>query len=523
MHRLPHTMRGPRAWLAGAGLLALSGAAAATVLPTQPIQAANESQAAAKDKSHAQMLSQSFRAAAKDVLPSVVTIEHTAPAPKRTQQRQFRNPLEGQGQNPFGQNSPFGDMFNDPQFRRFFEQMPNSPGGQSGSRQSAGSGVIIDDSGIILTNNHVVTGGGKVTVRLSDGREFEAVEVKTDPMTDIAVVRIEGADNLKAADLGSTEDLQIGDWVLALGQPFGLEDTVTAGIISAKGRGLGITERGSFLQTDAAINPGNSGGPLVNLDGEVVGINTAISTQSGGYQGVGFAIPIEMARWVSKQLIEKGSVQRAYLGVAIQQVTADLADQFGVDVREGVAVTQIFPGTPADEAGLKPGDVIVSFGGEKVSNPRQLQVLVERTEIGEKASLEVIRDGKPLVLKITGREQPDDFGRTARSPAPKQDDSKATEFENLGLEVANLDADVARQLGLKEDVEGVVITAVTPNSPAAAAGLSDSMVIVQVNRKPVTNVEEFEEAFKAKSLEEGVLLLVKTQEGSRFVVLRDEG
>jgi serine protease Do len=494
-------------------LVAMAGTLAATTLPTT--QAAKPS--AERGASQAKMLAESFRDAAAEVLPSVVSIQHTMPAAKRPE----RSERFGKQQDQPNQQDPFG-FFNDPQLRRFFEQMPNMPSTPEGSRQSAGSGVIIDDSGIILTNNHVVSGGGKVVVRLNDGREFEATEVITDPATDLAVVRIKGAGKIKAAHLGSSDDMQIGDWVLALGQPFGLEDTVTAGIISAKGRGLGITERGNFLQTDAAINPGNSGGPLVNLDGEVIGINTAISTQSGGYQGVGFAIPIDLAKWVSDQLIAHGSVKRAYLGVAIQPVSADLAGQFGVDVHEGVVVTQVFPNTPAAEAGLKTGDVIVTFNGEKVTNPRQLQILVERTPIGQQEPLRIVRDGKEVTLKVTGREQPSDFGAVARSKSSdRQSEPEATELEGLGLEVADLDQDVAEQLGLK-NAKGVVITDVQPGSPAADAGLSSSMVITEVNRKPVHSAKEFRQALDEKSLEKGVLLLVRSENGSRFVVLRGE-
>ncbi len=512
------TIKNPRTWVGGVAVAVLGGALAAGNLP---IQAANE---AAKtptvEKQHAQMLSESFRNAAADVLPSVVAIRHEMPVVRANPRS--RMPAAEQ-QNPFGEDSPFGGMLNDPQLRRFFRNMPDMPsqpeghGGGSGS----GSGVIIDAEGLILTNNHVVTGGGKVTVRLHDGREFVAKEVKTDPSTDIAIVRIEGVKGLKAARLAKSSEMQIGDWVLALGQPFGLQNTVTAGIISAKDRGLSITDRGTFLQTDAAINPGNSGGPLVNLDGEVVGINTAISTQSGGYQGVGFAIPIDTAQWVAYQLADKGSVQRAYLGVAIQPVTQDLANQFGVNATEGVVVTQVFPNSPAEEAGVKMGDVIVAFGNHKVHGPRELQNLVERMPEGSREKLAIVRDGKPQTLTMTGRPQPSDFGVARAKANVKESAPEGHTFDGLGLEVADLDRDVARQLGLKS-TEGVVITHVEDGSPADALGLTTSMAIVQVNRKPVKNVEEFQAAMDAKSMHEGVLLLVRTPEGSRYVVIRSE-
>ena len=447
------TAKSPRIWLAGLAVAALSGALA---LGNLPIQAANEAKVPAvpaAEKHHAQMLSESFRNAAAEVLPAVVAIQHEMPVAKKAPRS--RVPLDEEN-NPLGEDSPFGGLFNDPQMKRFFRNMPEMPSMPEGhgSRTGSGSGVIIDASGLILTNNHVVSGGGKVTVRLHDGREFPATEVKTDPATDIAIVRIEGVKGLKAARLGKPTDLQIGDWVLALGQPFGLQNTVTAGIISAKDRGLSITDRGTFLQTDAAINPGNSGGPLVNLDGEVIGINTAISTQSGGYQGVGFAIPIDTANWVARQLADKGSVQRAYLGVAIQPVTHELANQFGVDATEGVVVTQVFPNSPAAEAGLKTGDVIVSFAGHKVHGPRELQNLVERMPKGASEKLQIVRDGKPQTLTVVGREQPADYGVAARSKSNSQaEESDSKPFENLGLEVADLDGEVARKLGLK-DAEG---------------------------------------------------------------------
>ncbi len=306
-------------------------------------------------------LSSAFRTIASELLPAVVAIENR---PKLAWQdagpagpRPSNNDLPRQ--NPF-KGTPFEDMFRDRQF-----QMP--PSGPNGSpmpspRAGIGSGVIIDNAGIILTNNHVVAGGGEVMVSTQDGREFVATNVWTDPKTDLAVVKIEAPSDLVAATLGDSDEVAIGDWVLALGQPFGLESSVTAGIISAKHRGIGITDRENFLQTDAAINPGNSGGPLVNMRGEVVGINTAIHSRSGGSDGIGFAIPSNLARWVGDQLVSTGTVKRAYLGVGIQPVTQDLAKQLSVKPRGGVVVTEVFPNTPAAEAGMKSGDVIVKFG-----------------------------------------------------------------------------------------------------------------------------------------------------------------
>jgi serine protease Do len=304
---------------------------------------------------------------------------------------------------------------------------------------------------------------------------------------------------------------------LALGQPFGLEDTVTAGIISAKHRGIGITSRESFLQTDAAINPGNSGGPLVNLDGEVVGVNTAISSRTGGNDGIGFAVPINLARWVSDQLAHGGSVHRAYLGVGIQPVTATLAEQFKVKPREGVAVTDVFPNTPAAKADLQSGDVIVEYAGVAVSSPSELQLLVERSELGRPHVLTVVRDGKRMNLQFTPEEQPSEFGASGSNSSPSKPES--SQIDRLGMEVSALDAKVAEQLGM-QGVEGVVITNVRSDSPADRAGLSSGMVIMQVNRHAVKSLDEFTAAVKRADSGDGLLLLVRSQEGSRFVVVK---
>jgi serine protease Do len=290
---------GVRAWVTVFALLALVGTLSLVattrdnhaVAQTPAVTASSDT---AGSTSYAKSLSKAFRDASKKVLPAVVMIKNLPATDEKPQSR------SGEQDNP-AEDNPFGDML-PPEFRHFFKDMPRMPRGgvPRGEQGGVGSGVIIDPSGIILTNNHVIAGGGQIVVRLQDGREFEATDVKADPKTDLAVIRIKGAENLASAKLGNSDDAQVGDWVLALGDPFGLEGTVTAGIISAKGRGLGIAPRENFIQTDASINPGNSGGPLVNLDGEVVGINTAIHSMSGGNQGVGFAVPASLAKWVSQ-------------------------------------------------------------------------------------------------------------------------------------------------------------------------------------------------------------------------------
>jgi serine protease Do len=462
-------------------------------------------------------MSVAFHDAAEQVLPAVVSITNRPTVALHNKPEAKDNSEDS----PFGmQGSPFGDLFkNNPGFRQFFKHFPSNPEMQSPEEAGAGSGVIVDPSGVILTNNHVVAGGGEITVRLHDGREFMGVDIKTDPMSDLAIVRIKGAGSLPYARLGDSNKVDVGDWVLALGQPFGLEGTVTAGIISAKGRGLAITDQGDFLQTDAAINPGNSGGPLVTLDGEVIGINTAISTNNGGYQGVGFAIPIDRAKWVGGQLINGGKVHRAYLGVAIQTLTSPLAQQFKVNVHQGVLVTEVRSGTPAEKAGLKPGDIVLKFAGQSVTTPRELQSAVEMQKIGSSEPIELLRDGKEMTVNVTTREMPINY-MAARTESQEQG-KETSHFDKLGLQVEDLTPQVAEQLGIKTD-HGVAITEVRSGGAAEIAGLTTGMVITEVNRQAVNNVGDFRKALDASPLNKGVLLLVRTAEGSRFVVIRVE-
>ncbi|MFV0443940.1 MAG: Do family serine endopeptidase [Planctomycetaceae bacterium] len=454
---------------------------------------------------HANSLSTAFRAAAERVLPSVVTIQ--------VQQETAVTDGMSQGNQQMPEELA-------PLLKRFFgEDLPQmqSPQPHRFRQEGMGSGVIIDKSGIILTNNHVAGGGGKVVVRLHDGREFVAKEVKTDPKSDLAIVRIEGAGELPVAQLGDSDVLQIGDWVLAVGSPFGLDETVTAGIISAKSRGMGITEREDFLQTDAAINPGNSGGPLVNLDGQVVGINTAISTRGGGSDGIGFAVPINLANWVSHQLVDKGAVERAFLGVGIQKVDNDLSRQLGLTTLQGALVTEVRPETAAAQAGLMVGDVIVSFDGHDIREPRSLQNVVERASLQNSHKLVVIRNGERKELQVLLTSLPTTVTASEKSTiaAPAK-----SEFEQLGLEVSNLTSDVAEQLGM-QDAQGVVITSVASGSAADDVGLQSGMVIARVGTKDVSSVEDFRAAVKDVDLKSGLLLLVKSPNGSQFIVLKN--
>lgn len=499
------TGRNSRRWLI-AGLLLASVSVALVAGGAVWGQAPAATEAA----SHAKALSKAFRGAAEEVMPTVVKIKtHTKVQPVGRRGQPNGQP---HGQNPF-EGTPFEDLFRGGdmggQFRQF---MP--------PRDGVGSGVVIDKSGIILTNNHVVAGADEVTVELFDGREFKATEVKTDPQTDLAVVRISGAGDLPAARLGNSDALEIGDWVIAIGNPFELDTTVSAGIISGKQRELEKVQRGNFLQTDAAINPGNSGGPLVDLAGEVVGINTAIASNSGGYQGIGFAIPINTARWVTDQLIQKGVVDRAYLGIKIGEIDNDLAKQFGA-TSGGALVNEVLPNTPAAAAGLREGDVIVGFAGQTVKGPRSLQDVVERSPLDKKQPLKILRDGKPETLSVAVAAMPREYGvvETSRPATQPKDDGYTN--DKLGLHVTEFSADVAKQLGYDTKLSGVVISGIEPGSVADTKGLSEGMLIRRVGSKNVSNVKEFEEAMKTSSLDDGILLLVRMPSGAQtFLVLK---
>ncbi len=460
----------------------------------------------------AQDLSTAFRNASKDAMGSVVAIETVSRA-GMSNAPQIEELFKG---------SPFGEQFkDDPRFKRYFGQRGQRPMPRQHGR---GSGFVVDPSGVIMTNSHVVRNAEKVTVRFRNGREYEATDIKFDSRSDIAILRIEADEPLQALPMGDSEEIQVGDWVLAIGSPFGLDMSVTAGIISAKGRSNGITERDYFLQTDAAINPGNSGGPLINLKGEVVGLNTAISTRSGGYDGVSFAIPVNMAKWVGGQLMANGKVQRAYLGIVIKPVDSDLADVLGTPVGEGAVVADVRSGTPAEKAELKNGDVIVRLNDQMVSSTPKLQRIVEELEIGKSYPIEVIRGGERVKLTMVAEAMPEDFLRKTNfqvdEPQPKPE-SKS--FDDWGMEVQAITPEIAEQFGLGEDAGGVMVTDVKPDSPAAEKRMQPGTVIETVGKKfvPVSTPKEFAAAVEEHGTDKGVLLHIRHPNGRRdFVVLK---
>ncbi len=390
-----------------------------------------------------------------------------------------------------GKEVPAGQLgfpFDDPMLRRFFGPMvPNQRDNRTfrtPPSSGLGSGVIVSSDGYILTNNHVVAEADKVTVTLSDGRELAAKVVGKDEMTDLAVIKV-ATGKLPAVTFASSDDVQVGDRVLAIGNPFGLGQTVTTGIVSAKGRSLGLgIEYEDFIQTDAAINPGNSGGALVDVRGRLVGINTAIFSRSGGFQGIGFAIPSQLARHVMDSLVQDGKVTRGFLGVGIQDLKPDLAEAFNIKAGEGALVADVQPDSPGARSGLQSGDIILSWKGKKVEDARRLKFAVGATKPDEEVKVRILREGEEKTVEVKVGEKPGS-GKLASGAGSSSDEGVLN-----GVGVADLTPQVRNEFEIPSRVEGAVITQVDPNSAAAQAGLSPGDVILEINRKPVRNAEE---------------------------------
>jgi len=457
--------------------------------------------------------SKAFASVAREVSPSVVFIqvESKATASNITQ---FNS--------PFGPGSPFG---NDEFFKHFFgDQFPGFPKGQQpGSPQekrraiSQGSGFVFSakdgpSSGksYILTNNHVVENAEKISVKFQDGREFEARIKGRDPQSDVAVLEIK-SNRLPALTFSDSSKIEVGEWVVAIGNPFGLSHTLTVGVVSAKGRtSVGINAYEDFIQTDAAINPGNSGGPLVNLDGKVVGINTAIFSRSGGYMGVSFAIPSNLAKEIAYQLIKSGEVTRGFLGIIIQQITPELAESFNVKAGQGIIVSQVNDGSPAKKAGLRQGDVIVEFRGKPVKEVGHFRNRVALIPPGSREKLVILRNGERKIINITIGKLTEEDKLATTGPAQST--------EEIGLSVQTLTPQIAKQFNAKPG-KGVVVTQVQPGSIAAMGGIKTGMVILQVNQKPVNSAAEFKREVKKSSNEKRVLFLTRNGSVQQFIVL----
>jgi serine protease Do len=442
-----------------------------------------------------------FARLAEKLSPSVVNISTTSQGESHPQ---MGGPQQGPQGGPFG-GRPDPHEFWEP-FERFFGPMPKRPFKQ----RSLGSGFIVNRDGVILTNNHVVENADEILVKLANDKEYKAKILGRDPKTDIAVIRINDVPDLSPVTLGDSDALRVGEWVMAIGNPFGLEHSVTAGIVSAKGRFIGQGSYDQFIQTDAAINPGNSGGPLINLHGDVVGINSAIFSRSGGNIGIGFAIPINLAKEELPELEEKGKVTRGWLGVLIQKVTPEIAESLGLDEPKGALVADVIKDGPAIEAGMKVGDVIVEFDGHSVKDNTELPLLVARTGVGKSVKVKVIRDKKTVTLNVTINELKDEEVAAAAGQ----------EEEGFGLTVQNLTPDIAESLGLSTDIKGVVVAGVEPGSTADDAGLRRGDVILEVNREAVKDTSAYRKALKAAGKGKNVLFLVRRGDNSIFLALK---
>ncbi len=403
----------------------------------------------------------------------------------------------------------------DPFFRHFFG--PGGPEPREREQRGLGSGVIYSSDGLVLTNNHVIEGADEITVTTADGTDYDAEVAGTDEKSDVALLRLKGnPKNLVPIALGDSSQLRVGDVVLAIGNPFGFSQTVTMGIVSAKGRSeTGIVDYADFIQTDAAINPGNSGGALVNMQGELVGINTAIISRTGGYQGIGFAIPSNMARQISQHLVEHGKVVRGWLGIGIQDVDPDLAAALNLPNADGVLVSDVEPGSPADKGGVLRGDVVLSVGGTKTNSSAQLRNVIAEAGANKKVELSILRAGKPITLSLVlgelKSEKPESSNSPSASPRPEMLD---------GLSIDVLTPRVREQVNLPASVkQGVVVSGIAPGSLAAESGLAPGDVIVQINNKDVADVAAFRNLYKQSSDKKKVLLLVYREGRSRFVVL----
>ncbi len=404
--------------------------------------------------------------------------------------------------------SPFDEFFGQEFMERFFGLQPNQEI-PLGKRQSLGSGFIISADGYALTNNHVVENASSVTVKLLDEREFSAKIMGVDKETDVSLLKIETSEKLPFVKLGNSDKLRIGDWVVAIGNPFGLNHTVTAGIVSAKERIIGAGPYDQFIQTDASINPGNSGGPLFNLDGEVVGINTAIIAQG---QGIGFAIPINLASNVVAQLKSSGKVSRGWLGVGIQELTPELAESFGLKNSQGALVSQIMKDSPAAKAGLRHGDIITAINGKKIKNHNDLTKVVGSLAPGSKVDVAIIRDGKNKNISI----KLSDRNKGLSSEEAQEDESIGSDNKELGLEIGSLSPELRRRLQVPDDLKGVVVNGVAMNSPLRGF-LQRGDVIISINRKSINNTDDYMSA--SKELKKGQKLLLHVWRGGGAVYL----
>jgi len=490
-------------WYGAASLLLLIGIFVGLLLASRldlMTQLTAKSQVSSKSVDTLTQLSEALSEVAAVSTPSVVNISTTRVINSRDE-------------------APF-DFFDDPFFRRFFgDQLPRQDVPKEHKEQSLGSGVIVSEDGYIITNNHVIEKAQEIKVLLGDKRDFKATLIGADPKTDLAVIKIE-ARGLPALPWGDANKLKVGELVFAIGNPFGLNQTVTMGVISAVGRAnVGIADYEDFIQTDAAINPGNSGGALLNVRGELVGINTAIISRTGGYQGIGFAVPSSMARQVMDSLVKYKKVVRGWLGVSIQEVTSELAEEFGVRNLKGALVSRVMKGSPADKAGIRQGDVILQFNGKDVEDTGHLRNMVSQTPLASKVKIRLLRQKKEIEVEVVVSELPKKLADA--SPSPDEESGNHEEGSALaGLVVRELTPELAGQFGLDENEKGVVIVKTDPDSKAYEAGIRPGDIILQLNQKNIPTLEVYKKAAGAIRSKDRILLLVRRKGEDLFVTLK---
>lgn len=450
-----------------------------------------------QDIKNLENISKGFTYVGEKAIPAVVFIKAEFNYQGQQDFQNFDNPFD-----PFG-----GDDF----FRKFFGQAPRRDQRRAPTTQIAGgSGAIVSPDGYIVTNNHIVQDSNKITVILNSGEEYQATVIGTDPKTDLAVLKIQEND-LPYLEFGNSDNLQIGEWAIAIGSPFELQSTLTVGVISAKGReNVKISDLGDFIQTDAAINPGNSGGPLLNLKGQIIGINVAILTQTGGYMGIGFAIPSKTAKVIMDQLISKGSVDRGYLGIYLQEMDKEMAEALNLDKTEGVLISQVPEGTAADKAGIKQGDVIIAYNDKPIKSLRSFRNEIAMMTPGDSVKLKVLRNGKTKEITVK-------LGSSDESTVNTQTSQK------LGIDVSELkdmDTETLKKYGYTPDTQGVLITSVKSGSIAEKVGLKPGVLILQINQQRIHNIADFNEALKDVDSRKSILLLIKYGNITRFISLK---
>jgi serine protease Do len=449
----------------------------------------------------------SYRDVVKSVLPAVVSIQGKVNRRPVTARKRSRQDDESNDERSDSEEL----------FRRFFGPSFRIPETDDTPRPAFGSGFVIDPKGVILTNYHVVNGQDQVEVHLQDGRTFTSSDVKSDQKTDLAIIKISVKEPLPYLALGDSDAMEIGDRVLAIGAPFRLAGTVTAGIISAKNRSLAVNMYEDFIQTDASINPGNSGGPLVNLAGQVIGINSAIKSETGGWQGIGMAISSNMASSIVKALMREGVVHRGYLGIQFGDLTPEVASQLGLENTHGVVVAKVIDNSPAAKADIKKGDVITAIAGKPVKSGNELKREVISLPLNQPEPIRIYRDGKEIDKQVTILEQPADYGlasATRRQRPRGSDDGQSITLDKIGMDVADLTPELAQEAGFKEDARGVLITHVDENSIASEQGLGARMLIMKANKKPVTSASQLQEILDKASLDSGILIQVQLADGS---------